>query len=154
MKLEGNPLTDRPGEATGVFMGPRLGCGVAGPDLDKEKAFINAAMSPLIGKAPPRYANVAPGGFRAASRVPRGVDEGFMVDMLDGTALSETMRGGGDLEEKGLVGLTSGEGSSSGEVGGEGDSSGDSGVSPKSVMVMGGRRTSAVPSCAGGGVLW
>lgn len=62
-------------------------------------------------------------GLRAASRVPRGVEEAVMLAMEEGMVLSEAVRGGEDsLESEGLA--RSGEASSSGEVGGDGDSSG------------------------------
>ena len=85
-----------------------------------------------MGVGPPLCANVAPAGLLAASRVPRGVEEAVILDMLKGTLVSEAIRGG--LRSVGLVGAK-GDVDSSGDVGGEGESSGDSGASSAMVKV-------------------
>lgn len=123
LKPAGKPPTAGPGDWAGGLIGPRLGWGVAGPCRANEKAFILAAISGFMGVGPPLCANVDPAGRRAASRVPRGVEEAVMFDILRGMLVSEAMRGG--FRCVGLVGAN-GERDSSGDVGGEGESSGDS----------------------------
>lgn len=78
-----------PAAAVGGLEGPLLGCGVAGPALDNENAFILAAISGFMAVGGPLPARGAPGGLRAASNVPRGVDDAVIFDMLEGTVLSE-----------------------------------------------------------------
>lgn len=84
------------------------------------------------------------GGFpRAALRVPSGVDEAVMFDMVDVEVMSEVVRGG-ELS-RGCVGLPSGgeciseSGVSAGEAGGDGESRGDAGssLSCESIVMCG-----------------
>ena len=134
MKLEGKPPIGGTAEAVGGLDGPLLGCGVGGPALDNENAFILAAMSGFMAVGGPLPARGAPGGLRAASNVPRGVDEAVMFDMLEGMLLSEVPLGALD---RGSVGLASGDAPmSSGEVGGEGLSRGLVGSSWESAIVI------------------
>ena len=122
--------------AVGGLEGDRLGCGVGGPALDNEKAFILAAMSGFMAVGGPLPGRGAPGGLRAASNVPRGVEEAVMFDMLEGMLLSEAPLGG---MNGGRVGLASGEAPmSSGEVGGEGRSRGVVGSSslPSAIVIV------------------
>lgn len=65
----------------------------------------------------------APAGLRAASRVPRGVDEAVMLDMAEGMLMSEEPRW---ALIRGLRAVGLARGDSSGEVGGEGLSRGES----------------------------
>ena len=124
----GNPL--EPGVCTA---GPGVDApGVIGPlfgafCLDTEKAAILARMSGFICDVPPLAPASEPavgGGFpRAAFSVPRGVEEGVMLDVsTPGFDSLEAVRAGGRMGEVG-----GGEaGSESGESGdGGGDSRGD-----------------------------
>lgn len=132
LKLDGKPPTAGPGDCVGGLDGPRLGWGVGGPAREREKAFILAAMSGFMAAGPPLGATGAAGGRRAASRVPRGVDEALMFDMLEVMFRSELPRG---ASKRGRAGLVKGESVvSSGEVGGEGESSGLVGSSCESAM--------------------
>jgi hypothetical protein len=113
---------------------------MAGPDLDSVNALIFAAMSEFIEAPLEAIGPLA--GLRAASRVPRGVEEAVILAMEEGMVLSEATRGGEDnLESEGLA--RGGEASSSGEVGGEGESSGLVGSSLESDMAAAGGRDGA-----------
>lgn len=77
------------------------------------------------------------GGLRAASSVPRGVEEAVILDIEAGIELSETVRGGEATRLiEGFAGGGGGEATSSGEVGGEGESRGLSLSSWEPVMVV------------------
>lgn len=124
---------DGPLVADGVD-GPLVADGVGGPARDNENAFILAAMSGFMAAGGPLPGTEAPGGLRAASSVPRGVDEAVMLDMLEGMLLSEVPLGALSL---GSFWLCSGDASmSSGEVGGEGLSRGLVGSSWESAIVI------------------
>lgn len=119
---------------------------MGGPALEREKAFILAAMSGFICGGPALEAMGAPpGGRRAASKVPRGVEEAVMLDMLEGTLMSELPREA-CMRNKG--GLLRGEAPvASGEVGGEGLSRGLVGSSLESAMAT--ERRASRPSDSG-----